>query len=86
MPITGYVASNFSKYGVNFLNVVKLPPWGIDDKTIYGAFNTAHVFTSYVFVALIAAHVLAAFRHLLKRDGIFSRMLPGASRADPPTR
>jgi cytochrome b561 len=52
------------------------PCRGVDDKPIYAFFNTTHVITSYMFVALIAAHVLAAVRHLLLRDGIFSRMWP----------
>lgn len=78
MPVSGYVASNFSKYGVNFFNSVKLPPWGIDDATIYGVFNTTHVITSFIFVTLIALHVLAALRHLFRRDGIFGRMWPAA--------
>lgn len=78
MPVSGYVASNFSKYGVNFFNSVKLPPWAIDDATIYGVFNTTHVITSFIFVTLIALHVLAALRHLFRRDGIFGRMWPAA--------
>jgi cytochrome b561 len=41
---------------------------------VYDVLNTTHVFTSYVFVALIAIHVLAALRHLMLRDGIFNRM------------
>ena len=74
MPLTGYVASNFSKWGVNFFNAIKLPPWGIESEAVYSFLNTAHVITSYVFVFLIAAHVLAALRHLGRRDGIFNRM------------
>jgi cytochrome b561 len=76
MPLSGYIASNFSKYGVNFFNALKLPPWGVDDKQIYGFFNTTHVVTSYLLVALIALHALAALRHLFLRDGVFSRMWP----------
>ena len=79
MPLSGYIASNFSKYGVNFFNAVKLAPWGVDDKQIYAFFNTTHMITSYLFVALIAAHVLAALRHLGMRDRIFSRMWPQRS-------
>jgi cytochrome b561 len=74
MPLSGYIASNFSKYGVNFFNVVKLPPWGVPNEAVYNALNTTHVVTSYIFVALIAIHVLAALRHLMLRDGIFRRM------------
>jgi len=77
MPVSGYVASNFSRFGVNFFNSLKLPPWGIDDPAIYSLFNTTHVITSVVFVTLIALHVLAAIRHAVTRDGILTRMLPG---------
>jgi cytochrome b561 len=76
MPTAGYLASNFSRFGVNFFNAVLLPPWGVDDRRLYAVFNTTHVVTSYVFVALIAVHVLAALRHLYLRDGIFLRMWP----------
>jgi cytochrome b561 len=76
MPLSGYIASNFSKYGVKLFNVIVLPPWGIDDKGIYAVFNTTHVATSYVFVGLIALHVIAAIRHAFRGDGVFARMLP----------
>jgi cytochrome b561 len=77
MPVAGYTASNFSKFGVKLFNAVLLPPWGVDDRGIYAFFNGLHVGTSYVFVALIAIHVMAAFKHLIfPRHGIFRRMLP----------
>jgi len=77
MPVAGYTASNFSKFGVKLFNAVLLPPWGPDDRAIYAAFNALHITTSFVFVALIAVHVAAALRHLfLTRYGIFRRMLP----------
>jgi cytochrome b561 len=76
MPLSGYIASNFSKYGVKLFNVILLPPWGIDDKRIYAVFNTTHVATSYLLVGLIALHVIAAVRHAFRRDGVFARMLP----------
>jgi cytochrome b561 len=80
MPSSGYIASNFSKYGVKLFNAVLLPPWGIDDKRIYAVFNTTHVATSYLFVGLIALHVGGAVRHVLRRDGVFARMLPSRRR------
>jgi cytochrome b561 len=82
MPFTGYLASNFSEWGVKYFNAVQLPPWGVDDERIYGLFNGAHVATSYVFVALIVAHVAGAIRHASMRDGIFQRMrLPRRNKA-----
>lgn len=81
MPLSGYLASNFSRWGVNFFNVLHMPPWGPESQAIYGFLNATHVVTSYAFVALIAVHVLAALRHLLLRDGVFERMrFRGASR------
>jgi len=76
MPLSGYIASNFSKHGVKFFNAVMLPPWGVDDRLIYTIFNTTHIVLSYVFVALISVHVLAAARHAIHSDGVISRMWP----------
>ena len=77
MPVTGYVASNFSKFGVKFFNLVLLPPWGTDDRGVYAFFNGVHVAVSYLFMILIAIHLLAALKHLLyPRHGILQRMLP----------
>jgi len=74
MPLSGYVASNFSKWGVNFFNAIKMPPWGVENQAVYDFLNATHVITSYVLVTVIVLHVLAALRHLFLRDGIFARM------------
>lgn len=77
MPLSGYTASNFTKFGVKYFGI-ELAPWGPPDKTLYAIFNNVHVFTSYLLVALIAIHILGAFKHLLMDDdGVFGRMLPG---------
>jgi cytochrome b561 len=76
MPTAGYLASNFSKFGVNYFNAVLLPPWGVDDRKLYAIFNTTHVLTSYVFVALIAVHVLAALRICSCATGCSSACCP----------
>lgn len=81
MPLSGYIASNFSKWGVKLFNVVALPPWGSDDRSIYAFFNGMHVITSYVLVALIIAHVLGALSHALSRDGLLRRIGIGAARS-----
>jgi cytochrome b561 len=77
MPLSGYIASNFSKWGVNFFDAVKFPAWGPDNHAIYAVLNTTHVVTSYVLVALIALHIVAALTHAVRKDGVFSRILPG---------
>jgi cytochrome b561 len=75
MPISGYLASNFSKHGIRFLNVVSLPPWGPDDNAIYRLLNGTHDVLAYVFSTLVVGHILFALYHwLIARDGLFSRM------------
>jgi cytochrome b561 len=80
MPLTGYIASNFSKWGVKYFNAIQLPPWGVDDAGVYAFFNGAHVATSYLFVALIVAHVVSAVWHASRNDGILQRMWPSRRR------
>jgi cytochrome b561 len=75
MPVSGYLASNFSKHGIRFLNQVQLPPWGPDDKVIYGFLNGTHDVLAYVFSALVVGHILFALYHgFIARDGVLSRM------------
>lgn len=76
VPLAGYLASNFSKYGIKFFNVLVLPPWGSDDKQVYALFNQTHKVAAVLLAVLIAAHIGAALVHALRRDGIFSRMWP----------
>lgn len=74
MPLTGYLASNFSKWGVQYFNTIQLPPWGVDDEQIYAFFNGTHLATSRVFLALIVAHAAGALWHACRRDGVLQRM------------
>ena len=85
LPASGYVASNFSKYGIRFFGR-PVAPWGPDLPTVYDALNGLHVATGWLFAALIAGHVLAALQHAwIARDGIFGRIWPwGTPRAVVP--
>ncbi len=74
MPLSGYLASNFSRHGVKLFNAFTLLPWGPDDKALYAVFNLAHKVTAVLLLALVALHVLAALWHGLSRVGIFSRI------------
>jgi cytochrome b561 len=76
LPVSGYIGSNFTKYGVKFFGL-QIPPWGWEDKNIYAVFNTTHEITAWVFIVTIGIHVLAALKHwLLDKDEILQRMLP----------
>ena len=76
MVISGYVESNFTKFGVRFFGY-QLPPWGWEDRAISASLVRAHLYTSYVLIALIVGHVAAALYHLLRQDRVIERMLPG---------
>ena len=76
MPISGYVASNFSKHGVKLFGVA-LRPWGPDVPAVYAVFNGLHIGAAWVLTTLIAGHVLMAVKHArVDRDGLFSRIWP----------
>jgi cytochrome b561 len=75
MPVSGYLASNFSKHGIRFLNLVQLPPWGPDDPVVYRWLNGTHDLTAVLFSALVVGHILVALHHrLIAHDSVLSRM------------
>ncbi len=79
MPLSGYLASNFSKHGINFFNASKWAPWGSDDKILYALFNQTHQACAWLLAALFTLHVLAVAKHaLIDHDSLFSRMWPAA--------
>jgi cytochrome b561 len=81
MPITGFVASNFSKFGVKYFGL-QIGPLFPESQATRDALQEVHELVSYVLVALVVLHVLAALKHLLMdRDKVFQRMLPGRSAA-----
>ena len=74
MPLSGYLGSNFSKYGVKFFGLA-LKPWGLDSPPVYAVFNGIHIGTAFLFCGLIAVHVAASLKHaLIDRDAVFSRI------------
>jgi cytochrome b561 len=81
MPLSGYIASNFSKYGVLFFGIA-LNPWGPELPEVYAVFNGIHVATAWLLTALVAGHVLVALRDLwIDRDGVAGRMWPAPTGA-----
>lgn len=77
LPLSGYLASNFSKHGIKFFNLVRLPPWGPDDRALYVLFNQTHHIAALLLALFVGLHVLAAGKHMLiDRDGLLWRMWP----------
>jgi len=77
LPLSGYLASNFSKHGIKFFNVVRMPPWGPDDKALYAVFNQMHQVTALLLALFVGLHLLAVAKHMLiDHDGLLLRMWP----------
>lgn len=78
MPVAGFIASNFTKYGVTYFGLFKIGPFFPENKELWDLFQGIHHLAADVLVVVIAVHVAAALKHLLfDKDGVFLRMLPG---------
>ena len=78
-PLSGYLASNFSKHGVKFFGIA-LRPWGPELPAVYDVLNGLHVGTVWLLAVLVAGHVAIALWHgLVRRDGTLARMWPWGS-------
>lgn len=77
LPLSGYLASNFSRHGVKLFNTVRLAPWASDDKLLYALFNQTHKASALLLAALVLLHLTAVIKHsLIDRDRLLARMWP----------
>jgi cytochrome b561 len=74
MPLFGIVGSMLSKKGLIFFGM-PLPRVLEANHDLAEIFFDAHSVTTWILVALISLHALAALKHLLvDKDGVFQRM------------
>jgi cytochrome b561 len=77
MPVIGFLASNFTKFGVKYFGL-QIGPFFPEDQGLRDTLQGLHGALSWVLFALIVLHVLAALKHwLIDKDRVFQRMLPG---------
>jgi cytochrome b561 len=78
MPVSGYLYVMAGGYGVNLFGVVDLPnPIG-ERPALAVAAKWTHIVSSYVLLAVLAGHLGLVLRHhLILKDGLLDRMLPG---------
>ena len=80
MPLVGFLASNFTKYGVKYFGV-QIGPFFGENQAVRDGLQEIHEVLSYVLLVLVVVHIVAALKHLLiDRDQVFQRMLPGGRR------
>ncbi len=76
MPIAGFTASSFSGRPIVYFGYA-LPVLAGKNDAVANIFYGIHFATSWILVALITVHILAAFKHqLVDRDGLLRRMWP----------
>ena len=93
VTLAGWAMISVSKFPSSFYEIAIIPrlPWLGDlpeaGREAYKAvFGEAHELLGLILLALVAAHLAGALRHAIRRDGIFSTMLPrfgGRSRGAP---
>jgi cytochrome b561 len=78
MPVVGFLASNFTKFGVKYFGI-QIGPFFAENQGVRDALQGVHEILAGLLAVLVVLHVLAAFKHLIvDKDGIFQRMLPGS--------
>ena len=80
IPLSGYFYSLAAGYPVVFLGLFKLPVLIEPNPALKPLLKALHEWLNYTLLALLAAHVVAALKHhLIDRDDVLRRMLPGRS-------
>jgi cytochrome b561 len=77
-PVIGLLHSGAANFPVVVFDLVTLPALVGPDEDLKRLAGRLHWLTAWAILALIALHVAAALRHhLLLKDGVLRRMLPG---------
>jgi cytochrome b561 len=80
MPMTGWamVSTSMKRFPINYFGLGQAPYLPLEQaKPLAHYFGSAHELLGYTAIALIAVHVLAAFKHhVFDRDDVLMRMLP----------
>lgn len=75
-PVAGYLASSFTPYALKFFGF-EIPKAGWPDESLNAVFKQLHQLAVWGGAGLILLHVAGALKHVVKRDGMLQRMLPG---------
>lgn len=82
MPIAGIAQSNGVGIPVKLFNLIELPPLFSPDRRLADTALAAHWWMAVSLALVLALHVGAAVKHhLVDRDDVLRRMLPGAGRS-----
>lgn len=77
MPLAGYVNAAAAGHSVSFFGLFAIPPLLPKNTQLSQIAIAIHLAGQFLIYAFVAMHVAAAMMHLLvRRDGVFERMLP----------
>jgi cytochrome b561 len=78
IPLLGWAAAGFFGFTVRLFGLIPLPALADNTKAWAHTAGDVHTALTYVLLALVALHVLAAlWHHFVRRDRVLQRMLPG---------
>ncbi len=81
MPVSGWLMSSAGGVTVYWFGVLQMPDLVPRDRLTFEMLRTLHHKLAWILIAALVIHVLAVVHHdILRRDGIFARMWPFASR------
>jgi cytochrome b561 len=77
LPLSGYINAAAAGHAVSFFGIFAIPPLIAENPRLSQVADALHLAGQFVVYALVGMHVMAALMHgLIRRDGIFERMLP----------
>ena len=78
VPLLGWAYSSAAGFPIVLLVVLPLPDLVDANKTLAESIKPWHAFSAYALASIAVMHVAAALKHhLVDRDGLLLRMLPG---------
>ena len=87
MPVSGFVFTAAGGFPVPYLGLIELSGLLPKNKDLSKAAEAVHLTAQWVIYALVALHVAGALYHLLvRKDGVFQRMLPRGTTRENPSR
>ncbi|SDX15213.1 cytochrome b [Roseicitreum antarcticum] len=76
MALSGYVRVAAGGFPIEMLDAIGMPSLVPRSDSLAGVAKTIHSYARFGLIALVALHVAAGLKHLVQRDGVFSRIWP----------
>ena len=73
--LSGYLSSAYSGWTTTWWWVVDLPAWAYENEDLNQFYSDIHLWTCWILLALLAAHIGGAVYHAIRQDGALLRMI-----------